>query len=286
MENILSARSITTGYDKNIIITNASFDVEPGEFIGIIGKNGAGKSTLLKSLRGFLPLVKGSITLFGKELKSYSQRELAVQIAYLQQQVEMTFDYTARDMVMAGRYPYKKWWEQSSDSDADIVDACMQYTGVMELANTPIRAMSGGQRQRVYLAKVLAQQTHVLFLDEPASGLDLFYQEEIFRFCQEMCKYGKTVIMVVHELNLAARYCSRLMLLKEGNIIADGNPGDVLTDGLLTEAYGVDIRSLINKETGHVDIFTVPAPDDSRKKELIKTIIGDKHNHGKAVAYE
>ena len=198
----------------------------------------------------------------------------------------MTFDYTARDMVMAGRYPYKKWWEQSSDSDTDIVDACMQYTGVMELANTPIRAMSGGQRQRVYLAKVLAQQTHVLFLDEPASGLDLFYQEEIFRFCQEMCKYGKTVIMVVHELNLAARYCSRLMLLKEGNIIADGNPGDVLTDGLLTEAYGVDIRSLINKETGHVDIFTVPAPDDGRKKELIKTIIGDRHNHGKEVAYE
>ncbi|ORT99153.1 ABC transporter related protein [Anaerovibrio sp. JC8] len=280
MEKILSASNITTGYDKNIVITDASFDVGSGEFVGIIGKNGAGKSTLLKSLRGFLPLEKGSISLFDKDIRSYSQRELAVQIAYLQQQVEMTFDYTARDMVMAGRYPYMKWWEQSSDRDQEIIDACMKYTGVMELADTPIKAMSGGQRQRVYLAKVLAQQTHVLFLDEPASGLDLFYQEEIFRFCQEMCRYGKTVIMVVHELNLAARYCSRLMLLKEGTIIADGKPAEVLTDSLLTQAYGVDIRSLVNKETGHVDIFTVPAPDDGHKKELIETIIGDIH-HGK-----
>jgi len=281
MEKVISVKNITSGYDKHKIITDASFDINAGEFVGIIGKNGAGKSTMLKTLRGFLPLAKGSIKLFDRELSDYSQRDLAIQIAYLQQQVEMTFDYTARDMVMAGRYPYIKWWEQSSDRDLEIVEACMKYTGVTELANTPIKAMSGGQRQRVYLAKVLAQQTHVLFLDEPASGLDLFYQEEIFRFCREMCNYGKTVIMVVHELNLAARFCSRLMLLKEGTIIADGCPDAVLEDNLLTKAYGVDIRSLVNKETGHRDIFTVPAPDDVDKKELIATIIGNNKHDGR-----
>lgn len=281
MKKVISVNNITSGYDKHKIITDASFDINAGEFVGIIGKNGAGKSTMLKTLRGFLPVEKGSIKLFDRELSDYSQRDLAIQIAYLQQQVEMTFDYTARDMVMAGRYPYIKWWEQSSDRDLEIVEACMKYTGVTELADTPIKAMSGGQRQRVYLAKVLAQQTHVLFLDEPASGLDLFYQEEIFRFCREMCNYGKTVIMVVHELNLAARFCSRLMLLKEGTILADGCPDAVLKDSLLTEAYGVDICSLINKETGHRDIFTVPPPDDLDKKQLIATIIGNNKHDGR-----
>ena len=274
MKELLKVDNITTGYEDNKILTDISFSVNKGEFLGIIGKNGAGKSTLLKALRGFLPVKQGSIRLFDRELSEYQQRELAAKIAYLQQQIELTFDYTARDMVLAGRYPYMKWYEQPGEKDIEIIEACMKYTGVLELADTPIRAMSGGQRQRVLLAKILAQQTPVLFLDEPAAGLDLFYQEEIFRFCQEMCSRGKTVIMVVHELNLAARYCSRVMLINNGNIIADDVPQSVLTDQLLTEAYGVDIRSLINPETGHADIFTVPTKLDANKQQLLDIIVG------------
>ena len=274
MKEILQVDNITTGYAENKILTDISFSVQQGEFVGIIGKNGAGKSTLLKALRGFLPLNKGSIQLLERELASYAQRELATMIAYLQQQIELTFDYTAEDMVMAGRYPYMKWWEQQGEQDKSIVEACMKYTGVYDLKDTPIKAMSGGQRQRVLLAKILAQQTPVLFLDEPAAGLDLFYQEEIFRFCQEMCNRGKTVIMVVHELNLAARYCSRVMLINNGSVIADDKPAAVLTDQLLTEAYGVSIRSLINPETGHADIFTLPAQTDNDKSQLLDIIVG------------
>lgn len=274
MKEILQVDNITTGYAENKILTDISFSVQQGEFVGIIGKNGAGKSTLLKALRGFLPLNKGSIQLLERDLASYAQRELATMIAYLQQQIELTFDYTAEDMVMAGRYPYMKWWEQQGEQDKAIVEACMKYTGVYELKDTPIKAMSGGQRQRVLLAKILAQQTPVLFLDEPAAGLDLFYQEEIFRFCQEMCSRGKTVIMVVHELNLAARYCSRVMLINNGSVIADDKPAAVLTDQLLTEAYGVSIRSLINPETGHADIFTLPAQTDNDKSQLLDIIVG------------
>lgn len=274
MKEILQVDNITTGYAENKILTDISFSVQQGEFVGIIGKNGAGKSTLLKALRGFLPLNKGSIQLLERDLASYAQRELATMIAYLQQQIELTFDYTAEDMVMAGRYPYMKWWEQHGEQDKAIVEACMKYTGVYDLKDTPIKAMSGGQRQRVLLAKILAQQTPVLFLDEPASGLDLFYQEEIFRFCQEMCSRGKTVIMVVHELNLAARYCSRVMLINNGSVIADDKPAAVLTDQLLTEAYGVSIRSLTNPETGHADIFTLPAQTDNDKSQLLDIIVG------------
>lgn len=277
MDNpIIQVDNITAGYQKqNPVLENISFRIDGGEFVGIIGKNGAGKSTLLKAMRGFLPLWSGRIMLAARAVGAYQERELAKKIAYLQQQVELTFDYTARDIVMAGRYPYRKWWQQQSEADRKIVDACMKYTGVLEMADRPIRALSGGQRQRVLLAKVLAQQTPVLFLDEPAAGLDLFYQEEIFRFCQELCHRGKTVVMVVHELNLAARYCSRLLLTRKGRLLADDLPERVLTSALLTAGYGVPIEAGRNPETGHADIYTVPEQADSEKLLLLATIIGD-----------
>ena len=281
--SIIQAEDITAGYNgQNPILDNISLGIGKGEFVGIIGKNGAGKSTLLKALRGFLPVWSGRVLLAGREIGAYQERELAKKIAYLQQQVELTFDYTARDIVMAGRYPYRKWWQQQSEEDKEITAACMKYTGVLEMADKPIRALSGGQRQRVLLAKVLAQQTPVLFLDEPAAGLDLFYQEEIFRFCQELCHRGKTVVMVVHELNLAARYCSRLLLARQGRIIADDVPERVLTDELLTDGYGVSIRSGRNPQTGHADIYTVPEPMDEEKLRLLATIIGSSGNDMKA----
>ena len=280
---IIQAEDIKAGYNgQNPILDNISLSIGKGEFVGIIGKNGAGKSTLLKALRGFLPVWSGRVLLAGREIGAYQERELAKKIAYLQQQMELTFDYTARDIVMAGRYPYRKWWQQQSDEDKNITAACMKYTGVLEMADKPIRALSGGQRQRVLLAKVLAQQTPVLFLDEPAAGLDLFYQEEIFRFCQELCHRGKTVVMVVHELNLAARYCSRLLLARQGRIIADDVPESVLTDQLLTEGYGTAIRSVRNPQTGHADIYTVPEPMDEEKLRLLATIIGSSGNDMKA----
>lgn len=282
---IIQAEDITAGYNgQNPILDNISLSIGKGEFVGIIGKNGAGKSTLLKALRGFLPVWSGRVLLAGREIRAYQERELAKKIAYLQQQVELTFDYTARDIVMAGRYPYRKWWQQQSEEDKEITAACMKYTGVLEMADKPIRALSGGQRQRVLLAKVLAQQTPVLFLDEPAAGLDLFYQEEIFRFCQELCHRGKTVVMVVHELNLAARYCSRLLLARQGRIIADDVPERVLTDELLTDGYGVSIRSGRNPETGHADIYTLPEPMDEKKLRLLATIIGSDDRNAEKTA--
>ena len=151
----------------------------------------------------------------------------------------------------------------------------MAYTGVTELAEKPLGAMSGGQRQRVLLAKVLAQQTPVLFLDEPATGLDIIYQEEIFRFCRELCAAGKTVVLVAHELSLAARFCSRLLLIGRGALLADGQPREVLTAELLTRAYGAPIKVVENPLTKHAEVFTEAEREAGRKAHLLQVILGE-----------
>ena len=271
---MIRAENLYAGYNGKVILEEVSFTVGTGEIVGLIGPNGAGKSTLLKTLRGILPILSGSAVLMGDDINALEAKEFARRAAYLQQHMEMTFAYTARDIVLAGRYPYLSWWSQEKADDLAIADACMAYTGVSELADTPLHAMSGGQRQRVLLAKVLAQQTPVLFLDEPATGLDIIYQEEIFRFCRDLCAAGKTVLLVAHELSLAARFCSRLLLVGHGKLLADGAPRDVLTDELLTRAYGAPVRVVENPLTHHAEVFTEAETAAPEKEQLLSVILG------------
>ena len=273
MSEMIRAEALYAGYNGNVILADVSFTVRAGEMVGLIGPNGAGKSTLLKTLRGILPKLSGFAALMGEDIEVLEAKAFARRAAYLQQHVEMTFDYTARDIVLAGRYPYLSWWRQEKADDLAIAEACMAYTGVLELAEKPLHAMSGGQRQRVLLAKVLAQQTPLLFLDEPATGLDIFYQEEIFRFCRELCQAGKTALMVVHELGLAAKFCSRLILVGEGTIVADGVPDEVLTPENLSRAYGVPVRVVKNPLTGTAEVFTEPPPEDEKRKAVLRMLL-------------
>ena len=283
LNEMIRADAVYAGYNGRVILENVSFSVGEGEIVGLIGPNGAGKSTLLKTLRGILPMLSGSAALMGDDINTLDAKEFARRAAYLQQRVEMTFDYTARDIVLAGRYPYLSWWSQEREHDLVIAEACMAYTGVSELADNPLHAMSGGQRQRVLLAKVLAQQTPVLFLDEPATGLDIIYQEEIFRFCRELSAAGKTVLLVAHELSLAARFCSRLLLIGRGTLLADGVPKDVLTDGLLSQAYGAPVRVVENPLTRHAEVYTEPPPIGEREKHLLNVILGSADERRAAV---
>lgn len=274
-DDVLTIKDLQAGYENKPVLKQVSFCVHPGEFIGLIGPNGAGKSTLLKTLRGMLPVQAGSVLLHGRPVAELTAREFAREAAYLQQQVEVAFGYTAREIAMAGRYPYLRWWQSESREDEAVVDACMEYTGVAGLAAQPMQAMSGGQRQRVLLAKVLAQQTPLLFLDEPATGLDMVYQEEIFRFCRELCAAGKTVLMVAHELSLAARFCSRLLLAAKGGILADGTAEQVLLPEILAKAYDASVEVAKNPVTGHIELFTRTAGDDPHRRALLARILGN-----------
>ena len=274
MQEMIRVAGLYAGYERQVILENVSFCIAAGEMVGLIGPNGAGKSTLLKTMRGILAPLAGEISVMGQRIGDLPAKEFAKSAAYLQQHLEMTFDYSAREVVLSGRYPYLSWWRQEQAHDIAIAEACMAYTGVAELAEKPLQAMSGGQRQRVLLAKVLAQQTPVLFLDEPATGLDIIYQEEIFRFCRELCAAGKTVVLVAHELSLAARFCSRLLLVGRGALLADGLPREVLTAELLTRAYGAPVKVVENPLTKHAEVFTEAGKGMEQKSQLLQVILG------------
>lgn len=273
MEKVIEVKNLSAGYKNKVVLRDVTFSVKAGELIGIIGPNGAGKSTLLKTMRNLLPRQGGTVMLFSEDTQTLSEKEFASTVAYLQQNVEVSFGYTGKDLVMAGRYPYLKWWEGEGIDDETIVRQCMEYTGVWDLADTPVDQVSGGQKQRILLAKVLAQKTPILFLDEPTTGLDIVYQEEIFRFCQALGDAGKTVIMVAHELNLAAKFCNRLLLVAGGGILADGSPEEVLEAGHLSRAYNVGIDVFRNPHSGGIEVTTIPRPEDEERKEaLVKAI--------------
>lgn len=273
-ETIIELKNLSIGYGNKSVLQDVNAKINKGEIVGIIGCNGAGKSTLLKTIRGLLPKQSGEILYFGRKLESFSEKELAREVAYLQQNVEVGFGYTGKDIVLAGRYPYMKWWKGESISDEELALKCMEYTGTKELAERPVNEVSGGQKQRILLAKVLAQQTPILFLDEPTTGLDMVYQEEIFRFSKALAKMGKTILMVVHELNLAAKYCSRIILLGEGTVIADGRPANVFTEKILSKAYNAPVRVIRSHNTN--EIIEISTKEDNgrcqRDKELLELI--------------
>lgn len=281
-EFVFEAEHLTVGYPGRLVLHDLSFSVRPGELVGIIGANGAGKSTLMKTLRGMLAAQEGSVRLYGRKIRDIPGRELARLAGYLQQQTAVPFAYTVRDIVMTGRYPYLSWWQQAGERDRQLAGACLAYVGMADQADRPLQELSGGQRQRVLLAKVLAQQTPVLLLDEPAAGLDLMYQEELFRFCRSLCAAGRTVMLIAHELSLAARFCSRLLLIGQGGLIADGAPRKVMTEPLLSRAFLADIRVSVNPLTGHADIYTQPGQPAADREKLLRQITGREGSDGRA----
>lgn len=271
-EPVLQAEHLAAGYPDRTVLTDVSFAVRPSELVGLIGANGAGKSTLLKTVRGLLAPLGGTVALLGTGIQSLSPRAFAQRAAYLSQQTEIPFGYTVRDIAMTGRYPYLGWWQREGGRDRALVDASLAYVGMTALADRPMQELSGGQRQRALFAKVLAQQTPVLLLDEPATGLDLFYQEELFHFCQDICAAGRTVLMVVHELGLAARFCSRLLLFGGGQLLADGAPSDVLTPARLTAAYDAPI-AVDALPTGHYDVYVADGQKRSGRQALLEQLL-------------
>ncbi len=237
---LLDAQHISVTIGHRTILKDCSLEARAGEFIGILGPNGAGKSTFLKALRQLIPRSGGTVSLKGVREEDLSEKDIARTIAFMQQDFHISFGYTCKEIVLSARYPYLKWWQKENQNDKAIADKWMAYTGTSAFAEKPIQSLSGGEKQRVMLAKVLAQETPILFLDEPTAALDLLYQEEIFRLCKALSKQGKTIIMICHDLMMAAEWCSRLILVSDHHFLADGKPEDVLTEQHLKEAFHLD----------------------------------------------
>lgn len=229
---------------EKTILHKISLEVEKGDFIGLIGPNGSGKSTLIKTIADLIKCSSGSLKIQGIESQTLKPKELACLISYVPQNAAIDFDFTVEEIVKMGRHVHGSLFMSTSSQDEEIVEKVLQLTGTYHLKERSILSLSGGQRQLVFIAKALAQNTPILLLDEPISALDIHFQLHILFMLQVMTQEGKTIIVVLHDLNLAARFCSKLMLLQNGEIKNYGTPEHVLTQRTVDNTYEVesDIR--------------------------------------------
>lgn len=247
----LSAHSVSVGYGDTVISRDVTLDIPDGQVTTLIGANGCGKSTLLRGLSRLLPLSEGSVTLDGKKLGDYSSRELATRLSLLPQSPITPAGVTVADLVARGRHPHQSWLQQWSASHSAAVDEAMALTNVFQLRDRPVDSLSGGQRQRVWIAMVLAQDTDIVFLDEPTTYLDLAHSTDVLELVSTLNKeQGKTIVMVLHDLNLAARYSDNLVLMKDGSVTALGSPETTITPQALRDVFGLDSRVIEDPVTG------------------------------------
>lgn len=260
----LDIRGLTYEIDQVCILKDINLKIRKGEFVGLIGPNGAGKTTLLKCING-INRASGTIKIKDRDIRSLSDKKIALETALMHQATSITFPFPALDIVLMGRYPHLKRMQEEGKEDFKIARENMAYTDTLKFEHKPITQISGGERQGVLFAKALTQQTDILLLDEPTASLDISHQEQIFNYSQELSKKGKTVIAAVHDLKIASRYCSRLVLMKEGTIIADGLPEEVLTSANILEAYGVNALVYKDSVTGLMDFYIGERKRDERK---------------------
>jgi iron complex transport system ATP-binding protein len=235
----LAARSVTVGYGARTIIDGLDVAIPPGVITTIIGPNGCGKSTLLRTLSRLLKPAKGTVVLDGDDIGRLRTRDVAKKLGLLPQAPVAPDGLTVSDLVARGRHPHQSWLRQWSSDDAAVVERALAMTGVSDLADRPVDSLSGGQRQRVWISMTLAQGTDLLLLDEPTTYLDLAHAIDVLDLIDDLHESGCTVVMVLHDLNLATRYSDNLVVMRDGAILAQGHPREVITADLLHEAFGL-----------------------------------------------
>ncbi|AGB32115.1 ABC transporter-related protein [Natrinema pellirubrum DSM 15624] len=219
------------------VLEDISLTIEPGEFVGFVGPNGAGKTTLLRLISGALEPDSGSIEVDGTDVHGLSSRASSRLVSVVPQDTTLSFSFPVRDVVEMGRHPHRSRFSSATPDDRAAVERALERTRTAELADRPIDEVSGGQRQRVVLARAIAQETPVMLLDEPTASLDVNHQVETLELVRELVEGGRTVVAAIHDLELAARYCDRLVLLADGQVAADGPPSSVLTREALADSF-------------------------------------------------
>ena len=239
----LDVQGLSFSYPNKEVLRDVAFTAQSGEVLGIIGPNGSGKTTLLKCLRLALRPQQGTIKLNGKSIMGWSRAKLARFFAVVPQSPVISFPFSVLDIVMMGRTPHMSRFQREGRKDFDIVREALHLTSVDQLYDRPVSELSGGEMQRVIISRALAQQPHILLLDEPTSQLDINHQIEVMKLVQDLArKRGIIVILISHDLNLSMRYCDKLLLLSEGEVFEHGAPADVLTPDSIRKVYGVEAQ--------------------------------------------
>jgi ABC-type cobalamin/Fe3+-siderophores transport system ATPase subunit len=247
----LYGRDLCLRYEQRVVAEELSVSIPDQSLTMIIGPNACGKSTLLRALSRMLKPARGSVVLNGADIASYGTKEVARRLGLLPQTSIAPDGITVADLVSRGRYPHQGFFRQWSTDDERVVNQAMDRTNVSDLATRYVDELSGGQRQRVWLAMALAQETPMLLLDEPTTYLDIAHQIEVLDLCAELHEGGgRTIVVVLHELNLAVRYATHLIVMRDGSILAEGKPREIVTPQLIERTFDLPCRIIDDPETG------------------------------------
>jgi len=263
----LAARDLSFTYGEMPVLRAVDLEVEPGEIVGVVGPNGSGKTTLLKIFAGILRNYTGRVTVGGTEVRNVPPKDLARRVAVVPQETVTGLPFTALEVVLMGRHPHLRGLAFESELDVEIARKALERTGAAPLASRNIQRLSSGERQRVIFARAIAQEAGAILLDEPTSFLDIRYQVEIYDLVRQLAvEEGLVALTVLHDLNLAAEYCDRIYLLKEGGVFAEGVTDEVLTWTNLTSVFESDVYVDTNDLTGKLLVI----PLSHRAKEKLK----------------
>jgi iron complex transport system ATP-binding protein len=255
---VLKVEHLSCGYDaKKPVLNDVSFEVEDGHFVGIVGPNGAGKTTLLRAIVGLLEVRHGSISIGGRNIAQLDRRELARRIAFVPQLMEPVDGFSVEELVMLGRTPYLGRFSFERPGDHDAVKWAIEELKIGELKDRQTTELSGGEFQRVAIARALAQEPKIMLLDEPTSHLDIRFQVNICKLLRKLRSH-RSIVATFHDLNLASRFCSRLVLMKNGQLIAEGPPDQVLTPENIWKAYRIKVSVKKNPTTQKARYVLLP----------------------------
>lgn len=239
------------------IFDGLTVSIPKGQFIGLLGPNGTGKSTLLRAIAGLLQVDDGEVFLAGQRLQQLSKKEVAKLICYMPQTTQLETNFTVQQVIEMGRYPHKSRFSNLTQEDMQKVEEAITLTGIDRLRDRFVPSLSGGERQLVFLAKVIAQDTPIILLDEPTSDLDVYHQELVTNIVHRLVAQGKTVVAAIHDINYSARICDQCLFLKNGKVMAFGNMEQVLTKEKIEETFHVDSHIYVEHVTGNKQMIPI-----------------------------
>ena len=251
MEPILTLDNVGFTYDDIPALKGVSLELHSGEILGILGPNGSGKSTLLKIIDGILLPQEGEVLIKEKPIKNLKRSDLAREVAIVAQETHFRFSFTALEVVLMGRFPHLRGLNFEGERDLEVAHNSLEATHALELAERSIHELSGGERQRVLIARALAQEPEIVLFDEPTSFLDLKFKREIFRLISRLSRdKGLSIVLVSHDIDLAAQYCHRILMLRNGTVYNIGKPGDVITSKNIETVYDCPVLVDMNPASG------------------------------------